>query len=77
MAIGSGFSGYKFNKNFHNHSSRVLVEGKINYNVRKGEHGNIHFTNITAGKIILYLLMELVHNYDFFVFRKCCLHHRQ
>lgn len=32
--------------------SRVLVEGKINYNVRKGEHGNIHFTNITAENVV-------------------------
>ncbi|KAH9422236.1 Single-stranded DNA-binding protein, mitochondrial [Dermatophagoides pteronyssinus] len=32
--------------------SRVLVEGKIGYNVRKGEHGNIHFTNITAENVI-------------------------
>ncbi|KAF7487816.1 Single-stranded DNA-binding protein [Sarcoptes scabiei] len=32
--------------------SRVLVDGKINYNVRKGEHGNVHFTNIIAERII-------------------------
>lgn len=29
--------------------SRILVEGKINYNIKKAETGNIHFTNIIAG----------------------------
>lgn len=33
--------------------SRILVEGKINYNVRKYESGNAHFTNIIAGKNVL------------------------
>lgn len=34
------------------YSSRVLVDGKINYNVRKEENGNTsHFTNIIAGKL--------------------------
>ncbi|KAH9400477.1 DNA replication factor A subunit Ssb1 [Tyrophagus putrescentiae] len=34
--------------------SRVLVEGKINYNVKKGDSGNIHFTNIVAENIVFF-----------------------
>jgi len=32
--------------------SRILVEGKINYNTRKGESGTLHFTNIVAENIV-------------------------
>ncbi|KAI2805732.1 Single-stranded DNA-binding protein, mitochondrial [Blomia tropicalis] len=34
--------------------SRILVEGKINYNVRKYESGNAHFTNIIAENIVFF-----------------------
>lgn len=57
---------YKFF--FTNHRSRVLVEGKIGYNVRKGEHGNIHFTNITAGKLCLFDLLQRIIS-SFFLFK--------
>lgn len=57
-----------FTNFFINHRSRVLVEGKIGYNVRKGEHGNIHFTNITAGKLCLFDLLQRIIS-SFFLFK--------
>lgn len=42
---------YEFLLIFSNLSSRIYVEGRLNYNVRKNEDGNQYFTNIIAGKL--------------------------